>query len=142
MGIAAVITAILGFIGARLIWRQRRKHIYEEVEEENLHIKEQLNVAFDDVMALAKANDPAFLVRFQEVYPIFYSKLIDLHDGLTATDIKLCAMTYLNISTADIAKYTFVEIRTVQTRRSRLRKKINLAPDVDLFLYLQGLEHE
>ncbi len=132
-------TIIIGIVLSRMIWRKRHKEIIEEVEEETQQLKLQLNQAFEDVLELAKDNNSAFLVRFQEVYKEFFINLNKAHPELTTTDLKLCAMTYLNIPTSDIAKYTYVETRTVQTRRSRLRKKINLAPDVDLYLYLKSL---
>lgn len=138
--IAAIITTtIIGIIISQFVWKRRHKEIIEEVDVEKNQLKQQLNMAFDQVMNLAKNNDPAFLVRFQEVYPEFMKSLHEKHPDLTPTELRLCAMTYLNLPTRDIAAYTFVEIRSVQTSRSRLRKKINLPPDTDLFVYLQSL---
>ena len=137
--IAVFTTLLLSVLVFSYMWRWRHRVVNEEVEAETSQLKQQLNVAFDEVMELARNNDSAFMVRFQEVYPKFFNKLFSLHPDLTATDQKLCAMTYLNIPTADIAKYTYVENRTVQTRRSRLRKKINLPSDVDLYAYLKSL---
>ncbi|MNE39864.1 hypothetical protein D3C81_1268960 [compost metagenome] len=40
-------------------------------------------------------------------------------------------MTFLNFSTKNIAQYTFVTVRAVQVRKNRLRKKLNIASDID-----------
>lgn len=133
------LTAIIFILVVILLWKRKHKLIIEEVEEETQELKQKLNEAFDEVMNLAKRNEPAFLIRFQEVYPTFYNNLTQKHTDLTPTDLRLCAMTYLNFTTSDIARYTYVELRSVQARRSRLRKKIDLAPDVDLLQYLQSL---
>ena len=138
--IAILVTLIVSVVVVRAILRKKHKKIIEGAEAETHILKQKLNVAFDEVMELAKKNDPSFLVRFSEVYPNFYNKFVELHPDLTATDLKLCAMTYLNIPTVDIAKYTFVENRTVQTRRSRLRKKINLDSDIDFFDFLKEMD--
>ena len=138
--ISILLIIVFGFIISRNLWKRKHKTIMEEVEVETKQLKKQLNEAFDDVLDLAKNNDPAFLTRFQEVYPDFWQSLIVKHTNLTTADLHLCALTYLNISTAEIAKYTYVETRTVQTRRSRLRKKIDLDSNVDLYYYLKSIE--
>ena len=137
--VTVFVVLIFGYFIVKIILKRRHKVIIEEAEVETQQLKRQLNTAFEDVFELAKNNDPTFLTRFQEVYPDFWKVLISKHADLTNTDLQLCALTYLNFSTADIAQYTFVEPRTVQTRRSRLRKKINLDSEVDLYYYLKTL---
>ena len=131
---------LVSILSIGLLLLKRKRKLLDEVEEETQELKQRLNEAFEEIMELAKSNDPAFIFRFQEVYPVFYNKLINKHTDLSPTDLRLCAMTYLNFSTIDIAEYTFVESRSVQARRSRLRKKINLPPDYDLLTYLKSLE--
>lgn len=121
-----------------LLLLKRKRKLLDEVEEETQELKQRLNEAFEEIMELAKTNDPSFLIRFQEVYPTFYNNLTQKHNDLSPTDLRLCAMTYLNFSTIDIAEYTFVEPRSVQARRSRLRKKIDLPADHDLLTYLHS----
>lgn len=136
-----IFTILIGVLLSRTLWRRRRNIIIDEMSKETKkEISQRLNMAFDEVMNLAKTNNPSFIVRFQEVYCTFYNNLMERHPDLTVTELQLCAMTYLNIPTVDIAEYTFVEVRSVQTRRSRLRKRINLPSDVDLLVYLKTLE--
>lgn len=110
-----------------------------KVKNDTRHTETGQKNNLEHLMELAKSDDSAFVSTFRDTYPQFYNKLISLHDGLSNTDIKICAMIYLNISTKDIAKYTSVGIRTVQTRRNRFRKKVNLNPKRDLFIFLHTL---
>ena len=103
-------------------------------------LQTKLEYSVENVVELAKTNDPAFLALFQVVYPRFWKKLQEKHPNLTPTQQHLCAMTYLNFATREIAEFSHVQVRTIQTGRSRLRKDINLASDVDLYHYLRSIE--
>lgn len=110
------------------------------MEMETNLLKQKLNTAFDEVVELAKKNDPMFVVRFSEVYPDFWIKLLDKYPNLTPAEQQLCALTYLNFSTKQIAEFSHVQVRSVQTRRSRLRKSINIDGATDLRDHLIGIE--
>lgn len=103
-------------------------------------LETNLGYSVENVVELARTNDPAFLALFQVVYPRFWKKLQSKHPNLTPTQQHLCAMTYLNFTTREIAEFSHVQVRTIQTGRSRLRKDINLASDVDLYHYLRSIE--
>ncbi len=112
-----------------------------KVKEEKAKVLEQkLNESFDEVVELAKSNDPSFLRRFQEVYADQSKRILQKHPDLSNSEFTLCAMIYLNFSSKEIASYTFVEHRTVQTKKSRLRKKLNLDPGYSLENYFQSFD--
>lgn len=48
-------------------------------------------------------------------------------------------MIWLGFSSKEIAQYTFVEHRSVQNKKNRLRKKLNISSDVDLYLFFKNL---
>jgi DNA-binding NarL/FixJ family response regulator len=50
-------------------------------------------------------------------------------------------MTFLNFSTKNIAQYTFVTVRAVQIRKNRLRKKLNIASDIDFNNWMRDQVH-
>lgn len=95
-----------------------------------------------DIIQLAYSKDLAFMAHFQAYYSEFWQRLLTIHPNLTSAEQHLCALTYLEIPTRDIAKIDGVEIRTIQTRRSRLRKKIELNSDTDLEIYLKAIGKE
>lgn len=108
-----------------------------EVKSEKAKILEQkLNESFTEIIELAKTNKPAFLKRFQEIYPEPTKRLLKKHPYLTNSELNLAAMIFLNFTSKEIATYTYVEHRTVQTKKNRLRKKLNLPSGASLELYL------
>ena len=102
-------------------------------------LSKKINDSFEEVAELARTNDSTFATRFQEVYPEFSEKLKETHPKLTKTEFELCALVFLNYSSKEIAGFQFVEHRSVQTRKSRLRKKLSIPPAQDLYNYLTNL---
>lgn len=101
---------------------------------------EKNKVSFDEVIQLAKTNDSSFLVRFLEIYPNFQQALLDIEPSMQSTEIKFCALIFLQFSTKEIANYTFVLPRSIQTRKSRLRKKLNIPSDQDVYVWMKNLD--
>ena len=87
-------------------------------KEKTKELEQKLNESFSELIELAKTNDPAFLKRFQEIYPEPTKRLLKEHPNLTNTELNLAAMIFLNFPSKDIATYTFVEHRTVQTKKT------------------------
>lgn len=82
-----------------------------------------------------------FQYYFDKVHPYFYDRLDKLHPGLTPKDRRLCALISLGLSSKEIAGITFREVRSVETSRTRLRKKMGLDSEENLFDYIIGLTH-
>ena len=89
-----------------------------------------------------EANWEEFLHYFTMVHPAFYRRLDERHPGLTPKDRKLCALISLGLSTKDIASLTFRELRSVETSRNRLRKRLELSSDVNLEDYMHHFTSE
>ena len=73
-----------------------------------------------------------FESQFTEVYPDFFKSLVRRYGKLSQNDLRLCAYIKMNQTTNQIAQITGVSIRTVETQRYRLGKKIKLAESEDL----------
>lgn len=112
---------------------------YEKKDKVSHILEKKINESFNEVITLAKNNDPSFLKRFQEVYPEHTQHLLDKHPNLTNSELIVCAYLYLNFSTKDIANFLCVEHRSVQTKKSRLRKKLNLPASTNIEKYLHLL---
>lgn len=69
----------------------------------------------------------------------FYDHLKQQHPKLTAYEIKLCALIRINLDTKDIATILNISPTSANTSKYRLRKKLNLKPEDDLFDYLNAL---
>lgn len=96
------------------------------------------NNLFNEITLLAKQNSPEFLTRFSDYNPSFTGHLLAISD-LKSSEIRFCAYLYLNFSTKDIAEYTHTSVRTVQTKKYNLRKKLNIPSDVDIYLWFNDL---
>ena len=79
-----------------------------------------------------------FQYYFNKVHPDFYIRLDTAHPGLTPKERRLCALISLSLSSKEIAEITFREVRSVETSRSRLRKKLGLENDARLFDHIIG----
>ncbi|MET3537435.1 hypothetical protein [Chryseobacterium limigenitum] len=113
-----------------------KRNILQEKEE----LESKVNDSFEELVLLAKENSPIFLVRFQEIYPEFCQEIIKINPNIQNSELIFCAYLYLNFSTKDIARYTFVTPTSVQMRKYRLRKKINIPPDVDIYIWMKNLQ--
>ncbi|GGG53839.1 tetratricopeptide repeat protein [Epilithonimonas arachidiradicis] len=103
-----------------------------EKEEELNNLELKVNDAFAELLELAKSNDSSFLSRFKEVYPFFYNKLITNYPELTTGQLQFCALLKLNFTTKEIAHYNNISVRSVETRKNRLRKQLGISSDIDL----------
>ncbi|GEN72977.1 tetratricopeptide repeat protein [Chryseobacterium lathyri] len=126
-----------------VIKRMRKKNkILRVKEQETQALNQQLNLAFEEVVRLAKNNDPEFLTRFQEVYPNFFPKLLQIEPQLQNSELKFCALLFLNFSSKDIATYTFVQPQSIQTRKNRLRKKLNISSEEDIYIWMKNMNNQ
>ena len=64
-------------------------------------------------------------------------------DTLSAREIEICGMIRCGLSTKEMAKMMALSLRTVDTFRNRIRKKLGIAgKDVNLYVHLQALAGE
>ncbi len=89
-------------------------------------------------MADFDANEE-FKLFFGRVHPNFYNTLSERFPDLTPRDIRLCAFLYLGMTTKEIAVLTYREIRSVDSARNRLRKKLGLELNDDLTAYMRSI---
>ena len=75
---------------------------------------------------------------FSQVYPKFYKKLNSKHK-LSQTDIRLASYIRMNHSNHEISRISGISIRTVESQRYRLSKKLNLNNGVDLNSFILNL---
>ena len=69
----------------------------------------------------------------------FLNKVKEKHPALTPNDLKLCAYLRLNLSSKEIAPLLNISSRSVEVKRYRLRKKMNLPHESSLTNYILEL---
>lgn len=77
-----------------------------------------------------------FLIYFDQVNRNFITELQAKHPNLTQNDLRMCALTRLNMSNREMATLLNISINGVEKSRYRLKKRLDLTVDDDLSRYL------
>lgn len=83
-----------------------------------------------------------FTKHFDKVHSDFVVSLKETHPSITSNEIKLCAYLRMNLSTKEIAQLMNISVRGVEISRYRLRKKLGIGTETNLFDYLLQLHKE
>lgn len=83
----------------------------------------------------SKVDHEEFDKKFVEVFPQFYKELNSRYT-LSKTDFRLVAYIKMNKSNNEIAQISGISLRTVQSQRYRLAKKLNLPKGQDLNTFI------
>jgi len=89
---------------------------------------------------LIEEKNQIFFSQIEVVNRNFYAKLKQLFPGVTQNELELCGLLRLNMSNKEIATYRNVAHDSIKTARKRLRKKLELASDVNICDYLQEIK--
>ena len=81
-----------------------------------------------------------FTKHFDKVHSDFVVGLKEKHPTITGNEVKLCAYLRMNLSTKEIAQLMNISVRGVEISRYRLRKKLQLPSDTNLFDYLINIQ--
>jgi hypothetical protein len=102
----------------------------ENKSSEIVELKHKVSSSYNDLIDMAKKNDPLFIAFFIELYPEFYKNLKSIQPNLTLVEQKVCFYLKLKFTTKEIAEYTFVSVKAIQNRKNRLRKRLNIENDI------------
>ena len=69
----------------------------------------------------------------------FLKKVKQAHSSLTPNDLRLCAYLRLNLSSKEIAPLLNISVRSVEIKRYRLRKKMDLSHETGLVEYILSI---
>ena len=88
-----------------------------------------------------KRKDDNYSDQFSAAYPGYLEYLTRTYSELSTSDLKLCTFLRMNLNTKEIAEIMGLSVRSVESRRYRLRKKIKLSKDQDLVSFLIKLDY-
>lgn len=80
-----------------------------------------------------------FKESFDSVDKDFLKKVKSAHPSLTPNDLRLCAYLRLNLSSKEIAPLLSISVRSVEIKRYRLRKKMELTHEQGLVEYVLSI---
>lgn len=80
-----------------------------------------------------------FVDAFNNADKDFLKKIKAAHQSLTPNDLRLCAFLRLNLSSKEIAPLLNISVRSVEIKRYRLRKKMELSHEQGLVEYILSI---
>ena len=121
----------------------QKNEILIEIKEELDEMKKELGSKFSekhysrllhkiDSNMSSEENWRVFEDNFNEVHEDFLKRLKLQYPDLSPGDLKLAAYLRLNLSSKEISPLLFISVRSVENKRYRLRKKLNLSEDDNL----------
>lgn len=81
-------------------------------------------------------EDRTFEIQMDELHQDFFRKLKERFPGLSGNDLRLCAYLKIGLNSKEIADLLNIQPSSSYISRSRLRKKLNLNADEDLYGFL------
>jgi DNA-binding CsgD family transcriptional regulator len=81
-----------------------------------------------------------FSHHFDKVHSDFVVVLKEKFPSITPNELKLSAYLRMNLSTKEIAQLMNISVRGVEISRYRLRKKLGISSDVNLFDFLISIK--
>lgn len=114
-------------------------HLEACMESENTMRKRKdiVGQKINELADLAKNKDCSFLLKFYEYFPYFIDQLRSRAVvPLSSVELEVCAYTKLNFSTKGIALYRRDSIRSVENRKYRIRKKLDLRASDDFMVWV------
>ena len=121
---------------------QRNDHINKLKEKitKNRFVPLQTNFIKKEIDELSRSNKAyrEFDKMFSQVYPKFYKKL-NKRANLSKTDIRLASYIKMNHSNNEIARISGISMRTVESQRYRLSKKLNITKAKDLNSFILSI---
>ncbi|OGV67619.1 MAG: hypothetical protein A2283_07630 [Lentisphaerae bacterium RIFOXYA12_FULL_48_11] len=128
------------------------KEVLAQVESEKMEIKRQVsaNVSKFILPILSKLENSAGIIDKKQIVMLenglktltsqFGTRISSKAPSLSAREIEVCNMIRSGLATKEIAQIMKVSLRTVDTYRNRIRKKMGISSrDVNLFAYLQKM---
>ena len=113
-------------------------HIQEDLknnlESESRSVKSVISTISKNING--KDSWSVFQEAFNKTDKDFLKKMKEVHSNLTANDLRLCAYLRLNLSSKEIAPLLNISVRSVEIKRYRLRKKMNLSHEQGLVEYI------
>src|SRR6185295_11173754 len=103
------------------------EQLREDMDKENNSFERTGNInRLISATILTEEDWKKFQQLFEKVYPGFFIRLREKIPDLSATDMRLLALTRLQVVPKDMAAMLGVSYEAIRKARQRLRKKINL----------------
>lgn len=89
-----------------------------------------------EILSLAENNSPMFFDKFQVFFPYFIPDILKINPNLIHSELYFCALMKLDFDTKKIAQCTNISIRAVESKKYRIRKKLNISSEININSFL------
>jgi ligand-binding sensor domain-containing protein/DNA-binding CsgD family transcriptional regulator len=123
----------------------QKSELLTTIREELVHLrKTDNNMPSEELKRLTRILDQEskmdkdweqFAGYFDKTHHDFLKALKEQHPLLSAHELKLCAYLKMNLSSKEIAQLLNISVRGVEIGRYRLRKKLGIPTEINLFDY-------
>jgi AraC family transcriptional regulator, chitin signaling transcriptional activator len=86
-----------------------------------------------------KVDDNTFEIQIDELHQDFFKKLKEKFPSLSSNDLRWCAYLKIGLNSKEIADILNIQPSSAYISRSRLRKKLNLETEEDLYSFLNKI---
>jgi DNA-binding CsgD family transcriptional regulator len=129
----------------------QRGELMAKIKEEMTRLEKNLETAkasedFKKIIKTLKEEDrmnehwERFAIHFDKVHSDFITALKKKYPELTPNELKLSAYLRMNLSSKEVAQLMNISVRGVEISRYRLRRKLQLSTDKNLFEFLSGIQ--
>lgn len=117
----------------------RLKQLLLDMNPKETQVKKQIRDIISQLNQIDSNNIlQDFRDSFESIHHHFYENLNEEYPTITMKEMRLCALLRLGLSTKEIADITFKEVRSVESARNRLRKKLQISQTEDLQKFLMN----
>ncbi len=114
-----------------------KKHSIGRLEN---RLKKELPYDIEHLILIARSSSGNFIAEITKIFPNLFDQLLHINPKITPTEFRTLALIRLGFNTKDLANLEFVSIRTIETRKNRIRKNFGLTSEVNLYVWIKTLE--
>jgi len=127
----------------------QKGEILGKIKDQMVKLKKQSDNDTDDLKKIIRVISDEdkvdkqweqFAMHFDNVHSDFLAALKQKYPNLSANELKLSAYLRMNLSTKEMAQLMNISVRGVEISRYRLRKKLQIPTEVNLFDFLLGVK--
>ena len=107
-----------------------------EYDNQGKQYVKKIKKNIDDILNSGNNNWQEIQIEFEKIRPHFFKSLSVSFPSLTPNDLKHCYYIVTGLSSAEVSELINLTVRSVETSRYRIKRKLKLPREVSLFDFL------
>jgi len=125
---------------------ESKNRLLTEIKEKLSEIREDPRMAVQRLKEFTRMvdnnilnDDHTFEIQIYELHQEFFRKLKMMYPTLSGNDLKICAYLKVGLNSKEIADIMNIQLSSSYITRSRIRKKLNLDAEENLYDFLNSI---